>query len=130
MAPRRNDRGSLAIYFAILTPFLLLFSGLVIDGGGALVAKASAANQAEQAARAGANAIDLAILRGDGRRVVNEEQMRQEVANYMAGSSDTYTPPNLTDNTVTVTVTVTYRSKILGNTFTMSESASASPLSG
>ena len=124
----RDDRGTLAVYFVLLTPLLLLLSGLVLDGGGALAARASAANQAEQAARAGANAIDVQVLRDEGRRVVNEDLMRQQVAKFAQGSPDTYGTPTLQNNTVTVTVTVKYKSKILGQDFTMKGKASASPL--
>lgn len=57
------DRGSLAGYLVIMTVALFALAGLVLDGGAALTAHGQAADVAQQAARAGADALDVASLR-------------------------------------------------------------------
>lgn len=49
---------------SLLTVALLAMAGLVIDGGAAIAARERAADLAEQAARAGADALIPASLRG------------------------------------------------------------------
>ncbi len=60
----RADEGSLALYLALMAVGLLAMAGLVIDGGAALAARGRAADIAQEAARAGADAITEASLRG------------------------------------------------------------------
>ncbi|MCP9950632.1 TadE family protein [Actinomadura madurae] len=62
-----RDRGTIAMYTVLFTPIVLLLAGLLVDGGLAIHARQRAADVAEQAARAGANQIDTAALRGTGR---------------------------------------------------------------
>lgn len=60
----RDDTGSVALYLSLFMVALLVIAGLVIDGGAAIAARARAADLAEQAARAGADALVPASLRG------------------------------------------------------------------
>jgi hypothetical protein len=61
------DRGSaIAAYFLVGVVALFALAGLVLDGGSALAARGQAADVAQQAARAGANALDVASLRTGG----------------------------------------------------------------
>ncbi|MGF1645855.1 MAG: pilus assembly protein TadG-related protein [Kineosporiaceae bacterium] len=62
----RGDRGSATAFVVAVTGVLLLTAGLVIDGGQALNGRARVADDAEQAARAAADQIDVAALRGTG----------------------------------------------------------------
>lgn len=55
----RNDRGSLSPVVAILVLMIFLLAGLVIDGGRQLGARSRAVGYAQEAARAGAAAIEL-----------------------------------------------------------------------
>jgi Flp pilus assembly protein TadG len=57
------DRGSIAAYLVIIAVALFALAGLVLDGGAALAAHGRAADAAQQAARAGADALDGASLR-------------------------------------------------------------------
>lgn len=124
-----DDRGTLSIYVAFLAPAILALSSLVIDGGGALVAKQRAADQAEQAARAGANAINIAVLRDTGERQIDCAQAQGLVDDYFAVSTgDTHTFGPCSVGRVSVTVTVLYKSIFLGRTFNMTDTASASPI--
>lgn len=60
----RDDTGSVALYLSLFMVALLVMAGLVIDGGAAIAARARASDLAEQAARAGADALVPASLRG------------------------------------------------------------------
>jgi Flp pilus assembly protein TadG len=58
------DRGSgIAAYLVAMAVVLFAFAGLVLDGGAALTARGQAADTAQQAARAGADALDVGSLR-------------------------------------------------------------------
>ena len=54
-----NDRGSITAYLLITTVAIFALAGLVLDGGAALAAHGRAADVAQQAARAGADALDV-----------------------------------------------------------------------
>src|SRR5690348_2747430 len=58
-----EDRGSITAYLLIMTVALVVLAGLVLDGGAALAAHGRAADTAQQAARAGADALDEQSLR-------------------------------------------------------------------
>ena len=57
------DRGSVGVYVVVVALGLLVAAGLVLDGGAAFAARGAAATAAQQAARAGADALDPASLR-------------------------------------------------------------------
>ncbi len=59
----RGDRGSVAGYLVVSAVALFALAGLVLDGGAALTAHGRAADVAQQAARAGADALDETSLR-------------------------------------------------------------------
>ena len=58
-----DDRGSITAYLLITTVAIFALAGLVLDGGAALAAHGRAADVAQQAARAGADALDETSLR-------------------------------------------------------------------
>ena len=60
---RDPDRGSVTAYLLVMTVALVVLAGLVLDGGAALAAHGRAADTAQQAARAGADALDETTLR-------------------------------------------------------------------
>lgn len=63
------DRGSAVVaYLLVMVVVLFAFAGLVFDGGAALTARGQAADTAQQAARAGADALDAGLLRAGGLR--------------------------------------------------------------
>jgi len=57
---RRDERGSLAPAVPVIAMFLLLLGGLGVDGSRQLNARGQAVAFAEEAARAGAQGIDIA----------------------------------------------------------------------
>jgi Flp pilus assembly protein TadG len=60
---RRDERGVVTVFVAGITLALLMVAGLVVDGGYTLAARREAANEAESAARAGAQALDTGGVR-------------------------------------------------------------------
>ncbi|HEY2490488.1 MAG TPA: pilus assembly protein TadG-related protein [Streptosporangiaceae bacterium] len=59
----RGDRGTLSLFVVLFTPVVVLLAGLLVDGGIAINARQRAADVAQQAARAGANDLNVAALR-------------------------------------------------------------------
>lgn len=59
----RDDRGTLSLFVVLFTPVVVLLAGLLVDGGIAINARQRAADVAQQAARAGANDLNVTALR-------------------------------------------------------------------
>ncbi len=91
---------------------LMALAGLGLDGGLALAAKVRATGQAESAARAGAQAIDLAAYRATGTLRLLSAEADGLARRYLAGVGATGTV-TATADTVTVTVTTTQRTQLL-----------------
>lgn len=108
-----GERGSIALYFAIVTIAALVMAGLVLDGGAALATRERAADLATQAARAGANALTPASLRDQpGGLQANPAAAQQAVTRLLdaAGASGKAT---IAGDVVTVQVTVAKHTVIL-----------------
>ncbi|GIH16105.1 pilus assembly protein TadG-related protein [Rugosimonospora africana] len=101
---RRPDNGSGTIWAMAIVVVLLLLGGAVLDGGNAMVAHMKALDLAQEAARAGANQIDLAALRNQG--VVRLDPARaQAAAQQFLGHAEVTGTATATTQQVTVTVT-------------------------
>ena len=59
-----SERGAVSVYAVIIAAVLMLLAGLCIEGGRVLNARATLADQAEQAARAGAQHLSTDDVRG------------------------------------------------------------------
>ena len=70
---------------------LVLMIGLVLDGGLTLAARERALGEAQEAARAGAQAVNLAIYRQDGDLVLNPAQAAADADAYLASIGATGT---------------------------------------
>lgn len=70
----RGERGSISMFVVIFTIAVLLLAGLVYDGGLAIAARQRAADVAEEAARAGANAVNTDALRAGEPLQLDEDQ--------------------------------------------------------
>jgi uncharacterized protein YbjT (DUF2867 family) len=81
-----NERGSITVFVVVFTVALLMVAGLVIDGGYTLAAHRRAFNEAEAAARAGAQAIDLDALRATGTAVLDPDAARTRAEAYLAAT--------------------------------------------
>ena len=60
---KHDERGQVTAFLAVFVVALLVVGGLVVDGGGLLAAKRQAIDEAEGAARAGAQALAPGALR-------------------------------------------------------------------
>jgi hypothetical protein len=107
------EDGSVSAFVVMFVVALLALIGLTLDGGLALGAKVRANGQAEAAARAGAQAIDLAVYRSNGTVRLMPDQAVASAQNYLAsvGATGTIT---VAGDTVTVTVTATHPTQLLG----------------
>jgi Flp pilus assembly protein TadG len=101
-----DDRGSISLYFAIITLAALAMAGLVIDGGAALATRERAADLATQAARAGADALTPASLRGLPSGLVANPEAARAAANRVlhAGGASGHIVVDGSEVTVTATV--------------------------
>lgn len=109
---RTSDRGSVSAYLLILIVGLILLAGLGLDGGLALAAKVRATGQAEAAARAGAQALDVATYRATGQLRLDPALARRLTYHYLTTAGATGTV-EVTEDTVTVHVSETYRTQLL-----------------
>ncbi len=100
----RGDQGRITAFVIPLMAALMAFGGLALDGGLALAAKVRALGEAQEAARAGAQALDLAAYRADGTVRLDPAQASRLAQDYLsdAGADGTVTA---TEDTVTVTIT-------------------------
>jgi Flp pilus assembly protein TadG len=129
-----GERGSIALYFAIITLAALVMAGFVIDGGAALATRERAADLATQAARAGADALTPASLRGQPSGLQANPAAAQAAADRLlqaAGASGIVT---VSGDQVTVKVTVHRSTVILSavglNDISQTASASATAIYG
>lgn len=129
----RSDEGSITPFVVVITAALLAMAGLVVDGGFALAARQDATATAEQAARAGADALARADAQRGGPLRLNPAAARAAAEGYLAtnGHSGHAT---VAGDTVTVTVTVSRTTAILSafgiDTLTATSTASARGISG
>ena len=129
----RADEGRVTAFVVVLTNGILALAGLTLDGGLALSAKVKANGQAEAAARAGAQAIDLAAYRGTGTLQLVPAQAIADARSYLAtvGASGTVT---VSGDTVTVTITASQNTQLLGlvgiSSLTVHGNGSAHPQRG
>ena len=83
MRRRRDERGSATVFVIGFALILFLCAGLVIDGGLAINKRMRIADDAEQAARIGADSIDVNEFRRTETLVIDKQLARQRIAGYM-----------------------------------------------
>ncbi|BCB74485.1 hypothetical protein GCM10022251_74070 [Phytohabitans flavus] len=100
----RSDRGSATAWAIGIVLIVGLLSGAVLDGGNAMAARVAALDIAQQAARAGANQLDLATLRDNGLVRLDPAAAQHAAQQFLnqAGANGTATA---TTTQITVTVT-------------------------
>jgi Flp pilus assembly protein TadG len=131
----RGERGSATVFFLGFAIVLFLCAGLVLDGGLAINKRMRIADDAEQAARIGADSIDVGYVRQTDTLRINESLARQRIAAYLSDlgySADTYSAQVAAGN---VTVRVSDRSNtfilgLFGISFPVRASADAVPDTG
>lgn len=122
-----DERGSITAFVAVVATALVLVAGMAYDGGQVIRAHNAARNNAERAARAGAQQIDLDLLRATNEPRLDPAAAEAAAVDYLerAGVSGTATA---SDSSVTVTVTAVQRMLILpgaDRTIVVSETAEA-----
>lgn len=124
-----GERGSVSAFVAVIALGLVMVAGLVYDGGQVLAAQATARDLAANAARAGAQELDLDTLRADG--VARLDPTRASAA------AESYLRANAVEGSavvdgasITVTVLVPARMRILpvpDRTVRATDTATATP---
>ncbi|WP_129665733.1 TadE/TadG family type IV pilus assembly protein [Phytoactinopolyspora endophytica] len=131
--PCRGERGQVSAFLVAGITGILLLTGLVLDGGLALSAKVEAIGHAQEAARAGAQQLDLAAFRADGTLTLDPHAAGATAHEYLdaAGATGTVT---VAGDTITVNVTATYSPQLLSlagiSTVDVAGTASAQPHRG
>ncbi len=97
------DRGSGTVWAMAVVIIMMILPGAVLDGGNAMAARVKALDIAQEAARAGANQIDLAALRNKGVVQLDPGRAQAAAAGFLdrAGINGFV---NATTQEVTVTV--------------------------
>lgn len=109
-----NEDGVVTAFVAIFAIALLFVAGLVVDGGYVLAARRTAIDEADAAARAGAQAVSSETLRQtSGPIVIDEAVARQRVQTYLQPTGHTATV-TVTGDIVSVDVTFTRKMTLLG----------------
>jgi hypothetical protein len=128
-----RDSGQVTAFVVVMAAALILMIGLVLDGGLTLAARERALGEAQEAARAGAQAVNLVIYRQDGDLVLDPAQAEADASAYLAsiGATGTVTA---TGGLVTVTVTIVQPMQILSaaglHAVTVRATAAAVPVRG
>jgi hypothetical protein len=132
MRDSMTEEGSITFLFLVFTVSIILFLGIVVDGGRQLSAVTNAQSVAEQAARIGANQFSITELRS-GSIVLDPEQTCEAANNFLeirglSGSCQ------VAGNNVIVQVSYRDPTMILGligiNSFSVNVTASATFVSG
>ena len=79
-----DQRGQVSAFVVVMVLALMLLAGLVLDGGLVLAAQRRAMNEAEAAARAGAQALDVAAYRASGAFVLDPSRAQRGAMDYLA----------------------------------------------
>jgi hypothetical protein len=108
-----DQDGRVTAFVVTIVTAVLLFAGLVLDGGLALTAKIRAVGEAQEAARTGAQEIDLAAYRADGTLRLLPQEASTAAHNYLAATGHTG-KVSVVDKAVNVTVTVSQPTQLLG----------------
>lgn len=123
---RRAERGQVTAFVVALALGLLLFIGLAVDGGRAVSARLQALDQAQQAARVGAQMLNTSSLH-NASAVVDPSAATTAARAYLAAAGSTG-QVTVNGGQVSVTVSRTVQTFILGivgmHTLTVSEAGS------
>ena len=131
--PSTSERGSGTLFGLFLVIVVLVLAGVVVEGGNLMSIRGQATSIAQQAARAGADELDLDALRTTGSVQLNPAAAQAAALAYLAQVGQTGTV-TATPTEVSVTVTLTKPGilvPVLGiATHTVQSTAVAAPLTG
>jgi len=114
-------------FVAVVAIGLVMVAGMAYDGGRIVAAQAMARDLASSAARAGAQEIDLDVLRSTGEAVLDPEGAKSSAAAFLAESGHTGRMW-VTGSSITVAVTIRQPMRILpvgDRTVTATDTATA-----
>ena len=123
------DRGSVSMFIAVLALSFLMVAGLAVDGGRKLGALSDARDLADNAARAGAQAVDTNTYRSTGVPVLDPAAATHAAARYLAASGHTG-EVTVTAATVTVTVRLQVQTRFLPGPYNVSATQTATAVLG
>lgn len=106
-ALRSGDDGSASAFVVGMVLVLFAVAGLVADGGRAVNARVAIMDDAEQAARAGADQVDAASLRNSGIARIDATRARTAAADFLAAQGYEPSRTSVSANADEVSVTVT-----------------------
>lgn len=131
---RRSQRGSATVFLLGFAAVLMVGAGLVVDGGLALNKRSQLTDDAEQAARSGANAIDVDTLRGTGVLAVDPDKATAVATDFLSQRGYTNISVVVNGNEVSTSAEASVDTAILSlvgiNTFTVRGDATATPETG
>lgn len=108
-----SDRGAITLFAVLMVLVLLLAAGLVIDGGTKLAAARQATGLAEEAARAGAEQINVQhAYTAGGPYIPSPAAAAAAASGYLAAAGHPGTV-TVTGTAITVSVTITEQTAIL-----------------
>jgi uncharacterized membrane protein len=111
MTARRDQNGMVTALVVSITAALLLFTGLVLDGGYLLAARRQAIDEAEGAARAAAQAVAVPAR---GRTLTLDPARAQSAVDSFLAPTGHRGVAAVDGDVVTVTVSFSHRMVILG----------------
>ena len=112
-ARHQQEQGQVTAFVVTFVAALILMAGLVLDGGLVLAAKRRAINEAEAAARAGAQQVATDAYRSSGHFALDPARARAAAVAYLAATGDRGTV-SVAGDRVAVTVEITQPMQILG----------------
>ncbi len=119
-----DERGSVSVLVAVLAIAFLMVAGLALDGGRKLGALSEARDLADNAARAGAQAVDTDAYQLTGAPTLDPADAEQAALAYLAATGHTGTVA-VDGSTVTVTVSLSVPTRFLPGPFTVHATESA-----
>lgn len=114
MNRRDAERGSVTAFVTVFTVALVAVAGLVVDGGYLLASRQRAYDEADAAARAAAQAVDIDALRAGGDLRIDFADAQRRVDEYLASNGHRGSV-TVDGDEVTVEVTYTESLVILGS---------------
>lgn len=128
-----DEDGRVVAFLVVMVAALLLCAGLVLDGGNALAVKSRAIGVAEEAARAGAQQLDLALYRATGQARLDQAAAKASAQAFIEAAGFDGAA-QATDDTVTVSVSGTAATQLLSvigiDHLSVGAQANAQPLTG
>lgn len=108
-----SERGAIGPFVIGIFLAIVAATGLVVDGGAALNARQRLSDAAEQAARYGANQIDLNRLRIDGAVVIDTAAADAAARSFLDAGDYDDVDVQVGPDAVTVTVTQTVDTQLI-----------------